>query len=289
MPKTEETARCYNDLQTSNLRIPQDLPRYLASLYEVPLLTPQQEVHLFRKMNFLNFRAAALRNELTVDSIIFQRLDEIETHLKQSRAIRNQIIQANLRLVVSIARQFVDAANSIDDLISDGNVPLIRAVEIFDFTRGYRFSTYATWAVRNNFVRSAPRNRQRKARYLTGTEDLFNGYSDARISQREYEREHRYQANLISRLLGYLDKRERSIVMSRFGLDWSGTKKKFREISSQLEISTERVRQIAAQALQKLRTMLAETGEDCLDDHLFPRARTGITKHVVTNRRLVYD
>ncbi len=263
-PLAEDTAH-ERFLNESVKKPPSGIPPYLASLYDTPLLTPEQEFHLFRKMNFHNYRAAELRDSVDAATANYRQLDTIEGLLQQAHAIRNQIVQANLRLVVSIARRFVDAANSFEDLVSEGNVPLIRAVEIFDYTRGYRFSTYATWAIRNSFVRLTPRSRRRSARYLTGTQELFDEFSDAGISPTEYEREHRQMTTLVSSMLASLDNRERSIVMSRFGLDGSGSKKKFREISSQLEISTERVRQIVARALAKLRTTLAESGTDCFD------------------------
>ncbi|TWU13953.1 RNA polymerase sigma factor SigA [Symmachiella macrocystis] len=263
-PLAEDTAH-ERFLNESVKKPPSGIPPYLASLYETPLLTPEQEFHLFRKMNFYNYRAAELRAAVDADTATYRQLETIEGLLQQAHAIRNQIVQANLRLVVSIARRFVDTANSFEDLVSEGNVPLIRAVEIFDYTRGYRFSTYATWAIRNSFVRFTPRSRRRSAQYLTGTQDLFEEFSDAGISPTEYEREHRQMTTLVSSMLASLDNRERTIVMSRFGLDGSGTKMKFREISSQLEISTERVRQIVARALAKLRTTLAESGTDCFD------------------------
>jgi len=261
-PRAEDTVH-ERFLSESVKKPPSGIPPYLASLYETPLLTPEQEIHLFRKMNFFNYRAAELRTAIDAATVTCRQLDTIDGLLHQAHQIRNQIVQANLRLVVSIARRFVDAANTFEDLVSEGNVPLIRAVEIFDYTRGYRFSTYATWAIRNTFVRLTPRSRRRSARYLTGAQDFFDEYSDAGISPTEYEREHRQMTALVSGMLASLDNRERKIVMSRFGLDGSGTKKKFREISSQLEISTERVRQIVARALDKLRT----AGADCIDLH----------------------
>ncbi len=260
MPKLEDTAH-KSYLKKSSNQAPAGTPPYLASLYQTPLLTPEQEYHLFRKMNYLNCRADALREKLTSGPIVEKQVSRLDEMLREAHAVRNQIVQANLRLVVSIARRFVDGSNSFEDLVSEGNVPLIRAVEIFDFTRGYRFSTYATWAVRNTFVRSVPRSRRRSTRYLTGAHQIFEGCSEGRLSQTEYERQERHIVNTVSGLLSHLDNRERKIVMSRFGLDGTGTKKKFREISSQLEISTERVRQIVSRALDKLRVISEANGE----------------------------
>jgi len=265
-PRAEDTVH-ERFLKKSANKAPSGIPPYLASLYETPLLTPEQEFHLFRKMNYCNFRADQLRQELSAETATLKELEIIQALLRSARQIRNQIVKANLRLVVSIARRFVEKSNTFDDLVSDGNVTLIRAVEIFDFTRGYRFSTYATWAVRNTFIRLVPRCRQRSAMYVTGAQEMFEGCFEARISQSEYESEHRQLSAMVSGMLACLDNRERTIVMSRFGLDGSGTKKKFREISSQMEISTERVRQIVAGALTKLRSSYAETCVDFAEFH----------------------
>src|SRR5581483_8799171 len=122
---------------------PSDTPPYLAALYSIPLLTKEQEFHLFRQMNYHKYLAAQFQKKLQKRGSA-KTADEMERHLAAAEALRNDIVQANLRLVVSIAKTVTDPANTLDDLISEGNVPLIRAVEIFDFTRGLRFSTYAT-------------------------------------------------------------------------------------------------------------------------------------------------
>ena len=82
-------------------------------------------------------------------------MDQIENLYDESVATKNQIIRANLRLVVSIAKRYVAPANDIFELVSDGNMSLIRAVEKFDVSRGTRFCTYATAAILNKF-RSQP-------------------------------------------------------------------------------------------------------------------------------------
>ena len=233
-------------------KAPAGTPPYLASLYEVPLLTKAQEQHLFRKMNFLKFRAEQTRRTLGRQCPEPDLLDRIEDDLSKALAIRNYIIRANLRLVVSIAKTVVDRSNSFEELVSDGNVPLIRAVEIFDFERGTRFSTYATWAVRNSLYRSTPRNRRHHKRYLTGSDTFFESASDHRTSVGAQESYHRRLRAVIDRMLSKLDRRDKQIVIARFGLDKAGKPRKFREIAEGLNISTERVRQLLARSLGRL-------------------------------------
>src|SRR5262249_20060827 len=132
-------------------KAPSGLPPYLASLYDAPLLSREQEIHLFRKMNYQKYRASKLRESLDPTRAKAADLDEIERLQKEALDAKNQIIRANLRLVVSIAKKHVGSSNDFFELVSDGNMSLIRAVEKFDQARGFKFSTYASWAIMNNF------------------------------------------------------------------------------------------------------------------------------------------
>ena len=114
------------------VRRPSGLPAYLASLYEVPLLTREQEVWLFRKFNYLKHKAAKLRGQLDVERPSTRLMDQIERLYDEVVEIKNRIVRANLRLVVSIAKRRVSPGDSFFDLVSDGNMSLIRAVETFD-------------------------------------------------------------------------------------------------------------------------------------------------------------
>ena len=127
---------------------------YMVSLYKVPLLTREQEVHLFRKMNYLKYKASRLRERLDPARPQKTRMAQIEKLYEEIIATKNRIICANLRLVVSIAKRHVKPAQDIFDLVSDGNVSLMHAVEHFDYSFGNKFSTYAAWAIINNFSRT---------------------------------------------------------------------------------------------------------------------------------------
>ena len=137
---------------------PAGLPSYLTSLYGVPLLTREQEVHLFRKMNYLKYKASRLVARLDPEQPDNRLLDRIEDLYQQSVGVKNEIIRANLRLVVAMAKRYADRAEPLFELISDGNISLIRAVEKFDFARGFKFSTYATWAIIRTFAQTIPRS-----------------------------------------------------------------------------------------------------------------------------------
>src|SRR5262249_12999096 len=152
-------------------KAPDGLPPYLASLYvHAPLLTREQEAHLFRKMNYLKSLAGKLRETLDPARVSFSALDAIERLQEEALAVKNRIIRANLRPVVSIAKKRVGPTDNLFELISDGNMSLIRAVEKFDVSRGFKFSTYASWAIQRNFSRTIPGERSLRNRFVTGHE-----------------------------------------------------------------------------------------------------------------------
>jgi RNA polymerase primary sigma factor/RNA polymerase sigma factor len=139
-PKREQqilAAMPPNDEPVKKSRLPSGLPPYLASLYEVPLLSRAQEGHLFRKMNYLKYKAAKLRERLDPSQPKSSVMDEIESLYDEAVGTKNLIIRANLRLVVSIAKRHVGPIENFFELVSDGNMSLMRAVEKFDFSRGY--------------------------------------------------------------------------------------------------------------------------------------------------------
>ena len=175
------------ELPTKKSRVPSGMPPYLASLYEVPLLTREQEAHLFRKMNYLKFQARKLREKFDGDQPKVRLMDRIEKLYEESVSIENQIIRANLRLVVSIAKRYVGPAEDFFELVSDGNISLMRAVEKFDVSRGNKFSTYASWALMKNFARSIPAVLHHRDRFCTSHSEMFRTVEDARANQYEHE------------------------------------------------------------------------------------------------------
>jgi RNA polymerase sigma factor (sigma-70 family) len=238
-------------------RAPKGLPPYLASLYEVPLLTREQEAHLFRQMNFLKFQAAKLREKLDPTRAKSTEMDEIERLQEAALAVKNQIIRANLRLVVSIAKRHVGPSNNFFELVSDGNMSLIRAVEKFDFSRGNKFSTYASWAIMKNYARTIPEENHRRDRFVTGHEEMFEAAADTRTDEHEYESTLKRMQEAVRGMLGKLDDRERRIIISRFGLG-GASEQTLEQLGRELGITKERVRQIESRAQDKLRRYAGE-------------------------------
>jgi RNA polymerase primary sigma factor len=231
------------------------MPPYLASLYhEVLLLSRDQEAHLFRKMNYLKARAGRLRDRIDPDRPRAADLDEVERLLGEAQAIRAQIVRANLRLVVSIAKRQRGRRDELFERVSDGNYVLIRAVERFDYARGNKFSTYATWAIRNNFARAFRGAARPRHRSLLGHDEDLEAAVDPRADELERSDVQERRQEACARLLGRLDDRERRIIVGRFGIGGAPVRT-LKQIGTELGITRERVRQLEARAQDKLRRL----------------------------------
>jgi RNA polymerase sigma factor (sigma-70 family) len=252
MPDIEEY-----EAHRRQMRAPKDAPPELASLYEVPLLNKEQEQHLFRQMNFLKHKARKLREQLDPARARIQELKQIEDLQDQAHQVKDQLINANMRLVVSIAKRHAGQTDNFFELLSDGNMSLLRAVEKFDYSRGNKFSTYATWAIMKNFARSIPEEKRRRERYVTGHEELFETAPDNRSDEQECLASAEQKTHQVNRLLESLDARERQIIRMRAGLD-NSEGMTLEEIGQQLGITKERVRQLNVRIMKKLRTLADE-------------------------------
>jgi RNA polymerase primary sigma factor/RNA polymerase sigma factor len=250
MPEAEEPRK--------RARIPSGLPHYLASLYDVPLLTREQEQHLFRKFNYVKHKASKLREQLDPARAKCSLMDRIERLYDDAVRTKNQIVQANLRLVVSIAKRHVNSTDDFFGLVSDGNMSLIRAVEKFDYARGNKFSTYASWAIMKNFARTIPEEYKLRDRFRTSHDEMFSAQQDERSDQYELETAQYLRQSQIGKILSRLDEREQKIIISRFGLDHSQEPQTLKEVGHEMGVTKERVRQIEARALNKLRIAAQE-------------------------------
>ncbi len=234
-------------------RLPSHPSAYLAGLYEVPLLTPRQEVHLFRKMNYLKYKASRLRTKLDMARPKRQLMNQIERLYEEAVATRNHIIRANLRLVVSIARQYVRPGQDFFEMVSDGNVSLMRAVDRFDHSRGYKFSTYASWAIMTNFRRTVPHQHRNQRRFPTGHAGLCAAAEDRRSDPFEKETAQAHRQAQVQQMLRQLNDRERQVIVRRFGLCPGDEPLTLKQVGVELGVTKERIRQIEGRALGKLR------------------------------------
>ncbi|MCK5565250.1 MAG: sigma-70 family RNA polymerase sigma factor [Planctomycetes bacterium] len=230
------------------------------------LLNRQQEIDLFRKYNYLKYLACFGREKLKSASYYGKLLQQIEKNIAYADRIKKIIIEANLRLVISIANKHAGGGHDLKDLISEGNFSMMRAVEKFDYTRGYRFSTYASWAVAKDFARRIPAEAGRPDRH-TGS-DMSNIQQDMRnIDVVDVSAIEHAQRSLDHIIGNNLNEREQYIIRNHFGLDGSRVTKKsksMKQIGDELGLSKERIRQIELGALQKLRQNLGSDEFDML-------------------------
>ena len=211
-------------LSTDGIAIDDPVKIYLKEIGRVPLLTSEEEIQLAEKMSSGNE--------------------------KDAKKARKRLAEANLRLVVSIAKKYVGRGMSFLDLIQEGNMGLIKAVEKFDYTKGFKFSTYATWWIRQAITRAIAD----QARTIGEEEDSHLGDfipdddapAPAEAASLVLLKEQ------INQVLSTLTEREEKVLRLRFGLE-DGRSRTLEEVGQQFNVTRERIRQIEAKALRKLR------------------------------------
>jgi RNA polymerase sigma factor (sigma-70 family) len=235
------------------------IKKYLQSLKSIPRLTRDREADLFRKYNYLKFRAAQEQQQLHLNRASGRWLNFIEKCLRHAEAIKNTIIEANLALVVGIAGKHTTTGATLQDLISEGNFSLMRAVEKFDYTKGFRLATYASWIIAKDFARKVPADRRRPDK--GGADTLDNIQRDLRVAEGvDFGAIERARHSLVQVIKNELDEREQYVILHHYGLAGSSIIKQtktLQEIGDELSLSRERVRQLELTALQKLKQSLS--------------------------------
>ena len=247
--------------RAEDARVPRDLPAYLQALYRTPLLSPQRERALFLSFNYHKFRFVSARRRLEPQFARTREVNSLELHLRRATDVKNQIVQANLRLVVSVARKHLRPGLSLMELVSDGNVTLMRAVESYDFHRGHRFSTYATLALMKGFARSVPQMLSGGRVKAAGGDRGLAEVTDPRL---QVTHDRLLAREEVRQLLARLDDRERAVVLAHYGIEGPGAAPDgrrqpatYEQVGRLLGLTKQRVRQIEQSALAKLRSAAA--------------------------------
>ena len=232
--------------------------------YESPLLTVQQERHLFRKMNFLRYRAQSVINQLKS-----QRCQAKERHarylIRQANKVRNNIAESNFRLATMIMKHRESStleASNPDNILSDAYYDVLKAVDYFNWTLGIKFSTYATWVVKKNFFRDLKQKSTQSDRFCAldeGKADLLEGRSHI-----DHEKGHASRQKLIRQLIGMLVRenvgtdrvRQAFVLENYFGINGK-QKKTLEEISEEIGVTKERVRQLKERGLEWIKERVA--------------------------------
>ncbi len=232
------------------------MPSHLAGLCERALLTPEQERAMFQRMNYFRYRASRLLGgEATKGKVCQWDLERAEGLLRAANWHRDNIVQANLRLVISIVKKFSNNQCSFDDLLSDGIIALMRAVEKFDYDRGFRFSTYATQVVRRNCYRMVMDRQEERLKVTNSVyEPGLDVADDVRTPTMSEGRWSTMRQHL-GALLDQLDRREKFIIRARFSLGGHRKVQTLQSLADALGVSKERVRQLEKRAMDKLRLL----------------------------------
>ena len=192
---------------------------YLGEIGKFPLLSAEEEMELARRIEL------------------------------GDEAARKQLAEANLRLVASIAKRYVGRGVPFQDLIQEGNLGLIQAVETFGGEKGYKFGAYATWWIRLAITRAiAERDRAISQEMPAGEEDSQSGG----FLQDSWEADADPLQEQLMERLDTLTEREQKVLKLRFGLE-DGRPRTLEEVAGELNVTRERIRQIEAVALRRLR------------------------------------
>ena len=306
------------DMENIDLSVPDGISiedpvrMYLKEIGKVPLLTADQEINLAKEMEAgLEAEKELAESKENGTKLSQAKLDKLEMAIYKGNEAKKRLAEANLRLVVSIAKRYVGRGMLFLDLIQEGNLGLIKAVEKFDFRKGFKFSTYATWWIRQAITRAIADQARtiripvhmvetinkliRVSRQLLqelGREPIPEEVAKEmnmpvervreilKISQEPVsletpigEEEDSHLGDFIQddnvpvpadaaaftllkeqlvEVLGTLTEREQKVLRLRFGLD-DGRARTLEEVGKEFNVTRERIRQIEAKALRKLR------------------------------------
>jgi RNA polymerase sigma factor (sigma-70 family) len=221
-------------------------------------LSRDEERKLFLQYNYARYRLANLQTTPPADRTTDQIRDMLLWY-RRALHLRAVLARANLALVLTMVKRFATGHVELCELVSEGNLVLLRCLESFDVSRGFKFSTYACRAIAKGFSRlTAKAGRYRKH---------FPVEFDPELERSDYadRRQHSQRSSYLEALREVLaDNRaglgdlERTIVLERFGITSSGKRKTLAEVARIVGLCAERVRQIQRLALQKLRRALED-------------------------------
>ncbi|HON92457.1 MAG TPA: sigma-70 family RNA polymerase sigma factor [Sedimentisphaerales bacterium] len=233
------------------------LPEYMQVLKMTPVLSREQEIDLFRRYNYLKYRVAQERHLLKLSRVSAALLTRLEGYLEEAEEIRTLLVEANLRLVVSIAGKHTSDGAGFLELVSKGNFALIQAVEEFDYTKGFRFSRRASLDIAKEYAKVSGRSTELTPKRAAS---LANIQKDLRGTTADVLALERTRLDLAEIIRQELDEREQYVILHHFGLTGASIRKNtktLKQIGDELGLTKERIRQIELSALQKLRQCLS--------------------------------
>jgi len=243
--------------ETDHVWEPTLLPEYMQVLKVTPVLSRDREIELFRRYNYLKYLVSQERHQLRLSKVPAGLLSRLEGYLDEAEEIRTLLVEANLRLVVSIAGKHTSDGPSFLELVSKGNFALIQAVEEFDYTKGFRFSRRASLDIAKEYAKVSGRSTELTPKRAASLASIQRDMRDTTADVLAIERTRQDLAEVIRQ---ELDEREQYVILHHFGLTGSAIRKNTRtlkQIGEELDLTKERIRQIELSALQKLRQCLS--------------------------------
>ena len=256
----QQRARRIADLdveyRTVDLRAPELNQPFVAKHDPQSRLDASAERWLFLTLNAQKQRLDQERRSLCTEHPDPVLLEQLEGYQQLATVVRRHLAEVFFKLAVSISRTFSDSGLEMDDLVSQACVTLIRSIELFDPNRGFRFSSYATRAIRTELSRFVVRHRKRAHLSMEASE--VNGVCDMRTSVAE-QRLHGKAVAMLDLMLQQLEQREAHVVRSRFGLNDEPGGCSLQSLADEYGVTRERVRQLERRALKKLREMAMDS------------------------------
>lgn len=219
-------------------------------------LTASQESRLFLQYNYARYQLAQLAQEQH-RKVSPERSEEMQMWHDRAMRLRSDLVGANMALVLAMAKRTRIPNVEFTELISEGNMALLRAIEKFDVSRGFKFSTYACRAILKSFNRLATKTGRYRERFPTEYDPEMEK-SDEDIRRHEEQRENALDdlREILDRNQASLSDIERIVVIERFGLNGSEKGKTLAQVGKIVGLTNERVRQIQIGALAKIRQTL---------------------------------
>ena len=227
------------------------------------LLTTAQERVIFTQFNFARYRAAKLHAHMAKKGIDEALGNELLFWDAEAKRLRDRIVEFNLALVLAMARHVAAAKLDFSDLVSEGNLALLRAVDKFDVTRKFKFSTYACRAILKAFSRMSVRNARRKATFPVSFDPGLEQSDGGEVARMMSDDLREFASELHDALAlnkAGLTELEQQVIAQRFPMedDRSNNPPTLKEVGQMVGYSKERIRQIQASALAKIRQHMEE-------------------------------
>ena len=223
------------------------------------LLTAAQERVIFLQYNYARFRVRQMQDALNQQSPSTEQAREILRWHKMAKGFRSQIAEINLALVLAMAKRVPLGESDFGDLIGEGNMALMRAVDKFDCGRGFKFSTYGCRAILKAFSRFGIKLQKHRQRFPSEFDPQFEKSNHLEVVRAEHEKDSAAEVRyMITRNSADLTDIEQKVILHRFGLDGVAPQVQLtlEQVGQMIGVTKERVRQIQNKALEKLKDAL---------------------------------